>query len=68
MSRLVTIRVTKAEAVQLHNYVCDRDMGPDCGWYYGKKEDFERRHASLKEILERAISKASTSSAVQGEP
>lgn len=42
MSRLVTIRVTKAEAVQLYNCVCDRDTGPDCGWYYGKKEDFER--------------------------
>ena len=55
MSRLVTIRVTKAEAQQLLAYVNSRDQGEIAGWYYSPKKDFERRHASLKEILERVL-------------
>jgi hypothetical protein len=52
---LVTIRVTRAEAQQLLNYVSDRDMGEGAGWYYGDKAQFERRHESIKEVLRRAI-------------
>lgn len=55
MSKLVTIRVTKAEAQQLLAYVNSRDHGYGAGWYYDRKKDFERRHASLKEILERVL-------------
>ena len=59
MSVLVTIRVTITEAYQLLSYLNDRDGGSDAGWYYGKKSDFEKRHASLREVLERAIARHS---------
>lgn len=55
--KLVTIRVTQAEADQLLSYVAHRDIcGEAPGWYYGNKEHFERRHASLVEVITRAIS------------
>jgi len=48
--------MTKAEAQQLLSYVNARDEGADSGWYYAPKKDFERRHGSLKAILERVLS------------
>jgi len=54
--KLITIRCTPYEAEQLLQYVKTRDRGADEGWYYGNKDQFERRHASLLEILEQALS------------
>jgi hypothetical protein len=42
------IEFTKAEINQLKGYAEERDRGEDYGWYYGNKEQFEKRH---KEIL-----------------
>jgi hypothetical protein len=59
---LVTIRVTRAEAHQLHSYLQDRDQGNDAGWYYGDKAQFEKRHASIIEVIERALERATPTS------
>jgi hypothetical protein len=55
---LVTIRVTLAEARQMLAYAEERDRNY---WYYGEQDKFEKRHESIKEILERAIDKAAAS-------
>ena len=56
---LITLRVTKAEAYQLFSYAAHRDIcGDGAGWYYGNKAQFQKRHESILEILQRAIDKA----------
>lgn len=52
---LITIRVTKTEAEQLLSYAEMRDR--EC-WYYGRKDQFEKRHSSILEILRRVLEKA----------
>jgi len=42
------IRLTDAERNQLRSYLEERDRE---GWYYGNREQFERRHLRLKELL-----------------
>lgn len=58
MSSLVVVRMTKAEASQLLSYIDHRDQGSDGGWYYAPKDQFEARHKSLKDCIERALIKA----------
>lgn len=55
---LVTIRLTKAEARQVLQYLTEWEDGPEAGWYYGKKHDFTKRHHSIRECVERALEKA----------
>ena len=50
-SNQVTLTFTFAEISQLNAYIRGRDIGSDCGWYYGDKEQFELRHAALKKKL-----------------
>ena len=40
---------------QLQNYVHSRD---ETGWYYGPKEQFEKRHADLIEWIDSAVTYA----------
>jgi hypothetical protein len=54
---LVTVRLTRAEVAQMLDYLHDRDYGRESGWYFGNKEQFEKRHASIRECLERALGK-----------
>ena len=54
MSKIITLRMTPAEVAQMLDYVHDRDYAGE-GWYFGNKEQFERRHASIRECLERAL-------------
>ena len=49
------IELTVAELNQLMAYVNDRETGHDCGWYYGNKEQFERRHDEIKRKLNEAF-------------
>ena len=58
MSKIITLRMTPAEVAQMLDYVHDRDYAGD-GWYFGNKAQFERRHASIRECLERALGKTS---------
>ena len=37
---------------QLLQYLDDRDHGWDSGWYFGNKEQFEKRHDFLRKYLE----------------
>lgn len=39
---------------QLQAYIYDRD---ETGWYYGNKEQFEKRHTDLKTWIDNAIEK-----------
>jgi hypothetical protein len=55
MARLVTIRCTRAEAAQLLAYLTERDRGAAGGWYFGERKDFDRRHTSLKSMLEKVL-------------
>jgi hypothetical protein len=65
---LVTIRLTRAEAMQVLSYLSEWETGPEAGWYYGKKNDFKKRHASIRECVQRAMDKAAdTSTAVRPE-
>ena len=48
---------TMAELWQLHEYVTARDEGDDAGWYYGNKQQFEKRHAVIEHKLEECIDK-----------
>jgi hypothetical protein len=53
---LVTVRLTRTEAEQLLSYAAHRDIcGEAPGWYYGNREHFERRHASILNVLTRAL-------------
>ena len=62
---LVTVRVTKAEALQLLSYATHRDeCGEAAGWYYGNRAHFEKRHNSILEVLARAIDRHTDTSAV----
>ncbi len=54
---LVTVRMTRAEVAQMLDYLHDRDHGREAGWYIGNKDQFERRHASIRECLERSLGK-----------
>ena len=56
MSVWITVRMTRAEVVQMLQYVDERDQQR---WYYGNKRYFEKRHQSIKECLERALERAS---------
>lgn len=44
---------TPAEADQLASYVSQRDQGHESGWYYGNKEQFEKRHKRITEELQK---------------
>ncbi len=47
----ISIRgLRKAHLRQLANYIHERDRE---GWYYGPREQFERRHADLLELADR---------------
>lgn len=47
----VSIRgLRKAHLRQLAEYIRHRDFD---GWYYGKREQFEKRHADLLELADR---------------
>ena len=43
------MHLTKTELEQLLSYVEDRERE---GWYYGNKEQFEKRHANIKKEIE----------------
>jgi hypothetical protein len=45
-------------------YAEDRDQ---YDWYFGNRKQFEKRHASILEVLERAIAKVTVTSTV-GQP
>lgn len=43
------MKLTSTELNQLMSYVLDREQ---VGWYYGNKEQFEKRHQNIKKELE----------------
>jgi hypothetical protein len=43
------MKLTAKELEQLISYVYDRES---VGWYYGNKEQFEKRHENIKRELE----------------
>lgn len=43
------MKLTGTELEQLMTYVLDREQ---IGWYYGNKEQFEKRHQNIKRELE----------------
>ena len=43
------MKLTGTELEQLMTYVLDREQ---IGWYYGNKEQFEKRHQNIKKELE----------------
>lgn len=49
------VSLTRQQAEQVLAYVRHRDSGPDCGWYYGSKEHFEKRHQQIKTALYSAL-------------
>jgi hypothetical protein len=55
MSRILSIKLSRAEASQLLSYTVQREIGSDAGWYYGSKASFDARHASIKQKLEEAL-------------
>ena len=52
---LVTVRMTQAEVAQMLEYLWERDRE---GWYMGNREQFERRHKSIRECLDKALRKS----------
>jgi len=51
----VLIPFTKTEIVDLIEYVLERDRGDGAGWYYGNKEQFQKRHDSIIDKLNAAL-------------
>ncbi len=51
---LITIQFTLPELLQIESYVEYRDRD---GWYYGRKEHFEKRHSSIQDKIAAAIGK-----------
>jgi hypothetical protein len=43
------MKLSSTELQQLISYVYDREQ---VGWYYGNKENFEKRHENIKRELE----------------
>ncbi len=43
------MKLTDTELQQLMTYVLDREQ---VGWYYGNKEQFEKRHQNIKRELD----------------
>ena len=58
--KLIHLQMTRAEARQLLAYLDHRDDGHDGGWYYGPKDQFERRHQSLRDLLVRVLDREVT--------
>lgn len=50
--RIVELKFTKAELGQLLSYSEARDREE---WYYGNKEQFEKRHFEIQTKIERAL-------------
>jgi len=53
MTRKITIELTRTEAEQMLAYAHGREQ--DEGWYYGRKDQFEKRHESIKTKLETVL-------------
>ena len=53
----LAIYLTKTELEQLQSYCNNRDEGDMAGWYYGNKEQFEKRHSIIKNKIYVAIKK-----------
>lgn len=53
MKGKLVIELTKAEAEQLLSYAYGRER--DEGWYYGRRDQFEKRHESIKTKLETVL-------------
>jgi hypothetical protein len=52
-------KFTKAEIRQLLAYASERESS---GWYYGKKDDFNNRHAKIVDKLEQMLADNATGS------
>jgi len=50
--RVKEIKLKRTEVQQLLSYCEERDRD---GWYYGNKEQFEKRHFEIMTQLERAL-------------
>lgn len=52
---MAPIRLTRTMLEQLQSYVDHRDDPDRGGWYYGNREQFEKRHNTIKEWLAQEI-------------
>ena len=50
--KIAELKLTRTELQQLINYCKERDKD---GWYYGNKEQFDKRHFEIETQLERAL-------------
>lgn len=48
----VDVKLTLTMLEQIETYVDDREM---IGWYYGNKQQFEKRHDAIKKWLEQEL-------------
>lgn len=51
MSEKIPLYLTPAEMDHIASCIDHRDVGHDAGWYYGNKEDFEKRHTRLRVLI-----------------
>jgi hypothetical protein len=57
---------SRAYLAQLLSYVEHRDLSNDYGWYYGNKNQFEKRHEAIKEWLQQQVEYAYSEGVVLG--
>jgi len=49
---------SRAYIAQIATYINARDSSRDSGWYYGNREQFEKRHRLIKEWAENMVVEA----------
>jgi len=58
MTKKQPVRLSRTALEQIETYVDARDDPDHGGWYYGNKEQFEKRHQAIKEWLKAEIKDA----------